>query len=70
MSAAFKIRMIKPVLVRDRDGNVLFTYDVGDVIEAAGERPHYYIAGPGIYKDEAVRLEDPIDERFIQLSNN
>lgn len=66
----FMIRMTKSVIVRDCEGNVTCEYKVGDILEASADAGHYWVAGPGIYKDEAVRLDDPIDERFIQLGEN
>lgn len=67
---SFKLRMVKPVKVRDWEGNVLQELRVGDVVEATYDAGHYWVSCPSIYKDEAVRLEDPIDEQFIQLSDN
>lgn len=62
--------MLKRVSVKDREGNVLQQLNVGDVVEATYDAGHYWVSCPSIYKDEAELIPDPIDERFIELSNN
>lgn len=64
-----RIRLIKPVAVRS-GGIVIQELAVGDIREATFDAGHYWISCPPIYKDEGVLVGEPIDERFIQLSNN
>ncbi len=67
----FMIRMTKEVCFNDRHGKVKMRLMPGDTFEASFDSGHYWVTGiGGIYKDEAVRLEDEIDDRFIHLSNN
>lgn len=54
---SFKIRMIKPVMVKDIDGKVLQELRVGDIRVATYDAGHYWVSCPSIYKDEAVRIE-------------
>ena len=65
-----KIRMLKPVVVRDRNDRVIEHLRVGDVVECTMDCVHYWNACPPIFKDEAELIEEPIDESRIQLSNN
>ena len=68
-----KIRMLRPVRVRDREGKVLKEYLPGEILEATMDCGHYWMAGPGIFKDEAELLPETPEtlvERFFQLSNN
>jgi len=70
-----KIKMIKTVVVKDCENNIQRIYNVGDVLEATGDHGHYWMAGPGIYKDEAIQIHenkttpDMIDFPHIVLSN-
>lgn len=65
-----RVRLIKPVIVRTLDGEVIQRLEVGEVREVTADHGHYWVSCPPIYKDECVPVEEPIDERYIQLSNN
>lgn len=65
-----RVRLIKPVIVRTADGEVIQRLEVGEVREVTADGGHYWVSSVPIYKDEGVPIEEPIDERFIQLSNN
>lgn len=68
----FNIRLVKPVMFTDRTGKVTHWYNIGKIFEATADAGHYWVcnAPGGIFKDEAVELEDPIDERWIQLGDS
>lgn len=67
---SFMIRMVKSVTVTDLTGKVVQRLEVGDIREATYDAGTHWVSCPSVYKDEAVRLEDPIDDRYIQRSNN
>jgi hypothetical protein len=65
-----RIKLIKPITVRSIDGVIVQELAAGDICEATFDAGHYWVSCPPIYKDEGIVVEEPIDERFIQLSNN
>lgn len=53
-----QIEITKQVVFKDREGNVLKTYEVGSILEATADAGHYFVTSMGgIYKDEAKLVE-------------
>lgn len=51
------IRFTKEIVFKDREGNVLKAYGVGDTALATAKTAHYFVTPMGgIYFDEAVEL--------------
>jgi hypothetical protein len=65
-----RVRLKKGIVHTDWTGKILSRWDPGRIVKVTADAGHYWVGVPDVFKDEGDLLDEEIDERFIQLSNN